>query len=236
MRDAGEAMQEIWPRGRQPLLVGGTMLYFHALTPGLAELPEADLRVRAEIDAQAAQRRVGGGSSGAGARWIRRRRRAFTATIRSASSAPSKCIGSPARRITPLATDRAGPRLRRRGGAWNLRSRPSNAPSCTPRIESRVQGDAGHGFLEEVRTLYERGDLTAEHPSMRAVGYRQAWQYLAGQCALNEAEQEAIAATRQLAKRQLTWLRRRANARLVGFHASGCCTMVLGALSEGGFA
>jgi tRNA dimethylallyltransferase len=68
------------------------------------------------------------------------------------------------------------------------------------------------GLLEEVRALFRRGDLSAEHPSMRAVGYRQLWRHLAGQCALEQAAQQAVAATRQLAKRQLTWLRRRNRA------------------------
>ena len=92
------------------------------------------------------------------------------------------------------------------------------------RIEARFLAMLATGFLDEVRALRERSDLTAEHPSMRAVGYRQAWRYLAGQCGLEEAKQEAIAATRQLAKRQLTWLRRRENAQLVRFHASECCS------------
>ena len=69
------------------------------------------------------------------------------------------------------------------------------------------------GLLAEVRGLFERNDLNAEHPSMRAVGYRQLWRHLAGQCSLEESRNQAIAATRQLAKRQLTWLRRRVRAR-----------------------
>jgi tRNA dimethylallyltransferase len=91
-------------------------------------------------------------------------------------------------------------------------------------------------LLAEVRTLFERSDLGAEHPSMRAVGYRQLWRYLAGQCALDEAVEKAIAATRQLAKRQLTWLRRRERAQWFdSMHPDVACRMI-DALSRGGFA
>jgi tRNA dimethylallyltransferase len=91
------------------------------------------------------------------------------------------------------------------------------------------------GFLDEVRVLRERGDLYAEHPSMRAVGYRQAWRYLAGKCGLEQAKQEAIAATRQLAKRQLTWLRRRENLNWFDSMHPNVAAMVLSALSRGRF-
>ena len=80
------------------------------------------------------------------------------------------------------------------------------------RLETRFRGMMEAGFLEEVRRLRGRPDLTAEHPSMRAVGYRQLWRHVAGSCSLEEASQSAVIATRQLAKRQLTWLRRRARA------------------------
>ena len=83
------------------------------------------------------------------------------------------------------------------------------------KIELRFKAMLDAGFLEEVRNLYESGDLSAEHPSMRAVGYRQLWRYLTGECGLSEATEQAIAATRQLAKRQLTWLRRRVDAQWV---------------------
>ena len=104
------------------------------------------------------------------------------------------------------------------------------------KIELRFKAMLDAGFVDEVRSLYERGDLSPEHPSMRAVGYRQLWRYLAGQCALNEAENQAIAATRQLAKRQLTWLRRRANARWFDSMRPDVERAIFDALSEGGFA
>jgi tRNA dimethylallyltransferase len=104
------------------------------------------------------------------------------------------------------------------------------------KIELRLKAMLEAGFIEEVRNLYERGDLSPEHPSMRAVGYRQLWRYLAGQCALNEAIEQAIAATRQLAKRQLTWLRRRANAQWLDSMRPDVALAIFDALSEGGFA
>ena len=88
------------------------------------------------------------------------------------------------------------------------------------------------GLLEEVRGLYQRGDLSAEHPSMRAVGYRQLWRHLAGQCDLTQAVEQAVAATRQLAKRQLTWLRRRNEALWFDSLDGGLSKAVLGAIRE----
>jgi tRNA dimethylallyltransferase len=87
-----------------------------------------------------------------------------------------------------------------------------------------------------VRTLFERSDLSAEHPSMRAVGYRQLWRHLAGQCSLDEAKEQAIAATRQLAKRQLTWLRRRVRARWFDSMHPDVAGRMIDALCQGGFA
>jgi tRNA dimethylallyltransferase len=104
------------------------------------------------------------------------------------------------------------------------------------RIEMRFGAMLDAGLLAEVRTLFERSDLSAEHPSMRAVGYRQLWRHLAGQCSLDEAVEQAIAATRQLAKRQLTWLRRRVHAQWFDSMHPEVAGMMIDALSRGGFA
>jgi tRNA dimethylallyltransferase len=88
------------------------------------------------------------------------------------------------------------------------------------------------GLLDEVRSLRERNDLGAEHPSMRAVGYRQLWRYLEGQCGLTEAREQAIAATRQLAKRQLTWLRARPRAHWIDSAQDDAKRMILNVLSK----
>ncbi len=208
VRDASLAMQEIWRRGRQPLLVGGTMLYFHALSWGLAELPEADLRVRAQIDAQAA-------AAGWAAVHRELERVDPAAAARIHVNDPQRIqralevyrvTGEP---ITRLQQSRqsafAGVDV------MEVALAPLDRAALHRRIDARFRGMLAAGFLEEVSALRKRGDLSAEHPSMRAVGYRQAWSYLAGQCGLEEAQKQAIAATRQLAKRQLTWLRRRTN-------------------------
>jgi tRNA dimethylallyltransferase len=104
------------------------------------------------------------------------------------------------------------------------------------KIELRFRAMLEAGFVEEVRSLYERGDLSPEHPSMRAVGYRQLWRYCAGISSLNEAMEQALAATRQLAKRQMTWLRRRADARWFDSMRPDVARTIFDALSEGGFA
>jgi tRNA dimethylallyltransferase len=113
---------------------------------------------------------------------------------------------------------------------------PSDRGDLHRRIAVRFEAMMASGFLAEVRALYERSDLTAEHPSMRAVGYRQAWMFLAGRCGLDECQEKAVVATRQLAKRQLTWLRRRHTATWLDSMHPQVASMVINALSECGFA
>ena len=113
---------------------------------------------------------------------------------------------------------------------------PSERIDLHRRIARRFETMMASGFLAEVRALFERTDLTAEHPSMRAVGYRQAWTFLAGRCGLDEAKEKAVAATRQLAKRQLTWLRRRTGATWIDSMHPHVASAVMDALSECGFA
>jgi tRNA dimethylallyltransferase len=112
---------------------------------------------------------------------------------------------------------------------------PSDRKILHDRIQARFEAMLAAGFLDEVRRLRERNDLYAEHPSMRAVGYRQLWRHLAGQCSLNEAGTQAIAATRQLAKRQMTWLRRRDRAQWFDSMHPEVARMMIDALCEGGF-
>jgi tRNA dimethylallyltransferase len=208
-RDAAQAMQDIWRRGRQPLLVGGTMLYFHALTAGIAELPEANPSVRAEIDAQ-----------GASAGWAAVHRE--LAAVDPAAAARIH-VNDPQRIQRALEvyrlTGETITRLQQRRASVfadtaviELALAPLERRRLHAAIGLRFNSMLAAGLLGEVRALFDRGDLRAEHPSMRAVGYRQLWRHLAGQCTLDEAAEQAIAATRQLAKRQLTWLRRRDKA------------------------
>lgn len=232
-RDASRAMQEIWRRGRQPLLVGGTMLYFHALSFGLAELPEADAGVRAAIEREAA-------SCG----WADLHRELERVDPASAARIH---VNDPQRIQRALEVYRltgktiSALRHRRMSALADLDVTefivaPLERRDLHTRIEQRFDVMLRAGLLAEVRALFERNDLSAEHPSMRAVGYRQIWRYLAGQCALNEARDHAIAATRQLAKRQLTWLRRRERAQWFDAMNPDTTRMMIDALSQAGYA
>jgi tRNA dimethylallyltransferase len=228
-RDALEAMQDIWRRGKQPLLAGGTMLYFHALTQGIAELPQADLEVRARIDAQAASLgwpalhgELAGVDPEAAARIhvndpqrIQRALEVYRLTGKSITSLQQSRL--PVFAGVPLI---------------EVALAPLERSALHAAIGLRFQAMLTAGLLDEVRALYQRGDLSAEHPSMRAVGYRQLWRHLAGQCDLKQAAEQAVAATRQLAKRQLTWLRRRNEALWFDSLDGELSKAVLGAIRE----
>jgi tRNA dimethylallyltransferase len=206
LRDALAAMNEIWSRGRHPLLVGGTMLYFHALTQGIAELPQSDARIRADIDAQAAAR-------GWAALHEELARADPQAAARIHVNDPQRIqralevfrvTGEPISRLQQV----RAPLL---SGVEVIEY--ALAPADRARLHAAIERRFGlmmrAGFLAEVSRLYERGDLSLAHPAMRCVGYRQLWRHLAGECSIQTATAKGIAATRQLAKRQWTWLRRR---------------------------
>jgi tRNA dimethylallyltransferase len=232
-RDAAGAMQDIWRRGRHPLLVGGTMLYFHALTHGIADLPAADLGVRAAIEAQAE-------SDGWAAVHQELREVDPQAAARIHVNDPQRI--QRALEVYRLTGESITRLQQKRVSVFDdvdvteFVLAPLERRELHTRIGKRFGAMMGAGLLEEVRALFERSDLSAEHPSMRAVGYRQLWRHLAGQCELNEAENQAIAATRQLAKRQLTWLRRRDRARWFDSVHSDVAPKMMDALSKGQFA
>ena len=202
--DALARIADIHARGRVPLIVGGTMLYLRSLLDGLAVLPAADPQLRAKLDREAAQRgwpalhaRLAALDPQAAARIspndgqrIQRALEVCYATGRPISELQRATV-------SPL----AGWRVR----FWALA--PSERALLHERLARRFHAMMAAGFLEEVRALHRRGDLTSRHPSMRAVGYRQLWAHLDGKYDLDEAILRGIAATRQLAKRQLTWLR-----------------------------
>jgi tRNA dimethylallyltransferase len=231
--DVQRVLDGVWSRGRLPLLVGGTMMYFHALTEGIADLPEANSGVRAAIDLKAAAQG-----------WAAVHRELAEVDPQAAARIH---INDPQRIQRALEVHRVtGETITKLQQARvsvftdvnviEFALAPLERDELHTKIEGRFKAMLEAGFVEEVRRLYERGDLSPEHPSMRAVGYRQMWRYLAGQQALNEATIEAIAATRQLAKRQLTWLRRRANARWLDSMRPDVARAIVDALSEGGFA
>jgi tRNA dimethylallyltransferase len=233
VRDASAVMLDIWARGRQPLLVGGTMLYFHALLGGIAKLPAADPAVRAQIEARAA-------AGGWPALHEELRRVDPAAAARIHVNDPQRIqralevyrvTGEP---ITHLQQSRAPAFADLE--IMEFAISPEDRSVLHARIGARFAAMWEAGFLEEVRRLRERSTLTAEHPSMRAVGYRQLWKFLAGQSGLEESKKQALAATRQLAKRQLTWLRRRERATWVDSAKTDLTSALVQALSEGGFA
>jgi tRNA dimethylallyltransferase len=201
-RDALALIAAIRARGRVPLLVGGTMLYFHALIRGIAPLPEADAGVRAAIDAEA---RVAGWSA------------LHAELARLDPDAAARIRPADAQRIQRALevirlTGRPLSELQKLAEPSTLRLErysllPFERQELYARIHARFDEMVGEGLVDEVRRLYGRGDLRADLPSMRAVGYRQLWRHLEGRCTLEEAIAEARQATRNLAKRQLTWLR-----------------------------
>ena len=201
-RDALQLIGEIRARGHVPLLTGGTMLYFRALMHGIAPLPEADAEVRSRIDARARQSgwpalhaELAAADPDAAARI----RPADGQRIQRAL----EVIELTGERLSVLQRLAAPPPLRL--AAYALV--PDDRAALYQRIDERFLAMMDEGFLEEVRALRARGDLHAGLPSLRSVGYRQLWAHLAGECGLAEAVAAGQRATRNLAKRQLTWLR-----------------------------
>jgi tRNA dimethylallyltransferase len=203
--DALESIRAVHARRHVPLLVGGTMLYLRALLHGLAVLPTAAPELRAQLDARAAR-------EGWPALHAELERLDPEAAARIAphdsqriQRALEVCYtaGEP---ISRLQRNTVSPLAGWAVHYWVLSS--SERALLHERIAQRFTAMMAAGFLDEVRALRSRGDLTARHPCMRAVGYRQLWAHLEGAYDLTEAVRRGVAATRQLAKRQLTWLRR----------------------------
>ncbi|MFM0438395.1 tRNA (adenosine(37)-N6)-dimethylallyltransferase MiaA [Paraburkholderia strydomiana] len=205
--DALRLTAEITARGRLPLLVGGTMLYYKALTQGLNDLPAADANIRAQLDADAARdgwpalhARLATVDPATAARLapndsqrIQRALEIFLLT----GQAMSALLATPARIDDAAAQWRFAP----------IALEPSDRSVLHARIEQRFDAMLANGFVDEVVKLRERGDLSPEMPSMRCVGYRQVWEYLDGTVDYPTMRDKGVFATRQLCKRQLTWLR-----------------------------
>ena len=202
--DALCSIKQIHARGRLPLLVGGTMLYLRALLHGLAPLPQASPQMRREIDERAARE----GWSALHAELARLDPEAAGRINRGDPQRIQRALevcyvtGQP---ISRLQRDTVSPLAEYHVRAWALA--PGDRAVLHRRLELRFHSMLAAGFLDEVRLLRQRGDLTPAHSSMRAVGYRQLWAHLAGEYDLGEATRRGISATRQLAKRQLTWMR-----------------------------
>ena len=206
LKDATRVMAEITARGNIPLLVGGTMLYFKVLLEGLSKMPEANAEIRDQIQQQA-------DSDG----WPA----VYKALQKVDPDTAAELHPNHSQRIqralevyqltgVPMSTLRREENI---GGIADqyaikqLALMPVNRKLIHQRIEDRFKKMMAQDFEAEVQALHQRGDLHAELPAIRSVGYRQIWQYLDGQLSLDEAVEKAIVATRQLAKRQITWLR-----------------------------
>jgi len=211
LRDVHREITDSVAAGRVPLLVGGTMHYFRALLDGLADLPPACPEFR---------RRLAEEANGKGWPYLHARlARVDPDTASSLHPNHSQRIqralevfeltGVPLSviQMEPLATGRGTPPLTHSYRVLQLALMPDDRPLLHQRIESRLSRMMELGFLKEVRSLYERGDLTTDMPALRTVGYRQAWGFFAREFDVEEMKARALAATRQLAKRQCTWLR-----------------------------
>ncbi len=204
--DALRAMEEISARGKLPLLTGGTMLYFRALTEGLSSLPEAEPALRAALDAEAAARgwpALHAELAAVDPETAARLEPADSQRIQRALEV-YRITGLPMSQLTGA---REGTALPFR--ILKIALAPSDRAALHARIADRFERMLAAGLVGEVRGLRAqyRDTLHAGLPSMRCVGYRQAWEYLDGECDDRELAARGIAATRQLAKRQLTWLR-----------------------------
>jgi tRNA dimethylallyltransferase len=200
--DAVRAVTQILERGNVPLLAGGTMLYYHCLVSGLDELPAADAGIRAAIDVEAAQRgwpalhaELAGVDPAAAARI----KPADAQRIQRALEV-FRLTGQP---LSRLQLGRAQPLP----FALKACALVPERAALHRAIERRFDAMLEAGLVDEVRRLRSTHHLSADMPSMRAVGYRQVWEFLEGRCDAAAMRSRALAATRQLAKRQLTWLR-----------------------------
>ncbi len=211
LSDARREIDEISAAGRIPLLVGGTMLYFKALREGIADLPPADEKVRAEIEQQAAEKGwpfvhdllAEVDPEGAAAIHPNHSQRISRALE------VYRVSGLPLSQLIKQQFEKGCgvPSLEKDYRIVQLALIPTDRAALHQRIEQRFEMMLDQGFVDEVKILRQRGDLSTDLPAVRAVGYRQIWAYLDDECSYEEMLARGVAATRQLAKRQLTWLR-----------------------------
>jgi len=209
-KDAVALIEDICRRGRTPVLVGGTMLYFKVLLEGLADLPPSSQPVRDDICREAEAQG-----------WPALHKQLADVDPETAASLHPNHSQRIQRaleiyRLTGVPASKLKARQPQQGdilpitedySVTQIALLPKNRALLHSRIAQRFYNMLELGFEEEVRSLYERGDLNPAMPAIRAVGYRQMWQYLEGEISWDEMIEKAVAATRQLAKRQLTWLR-----------------------------
>jgi len=230
--DARAALRAIHARGHLPVLVGGTMLYLRALMRGLAAMPAASAAVRAELEARAAAQG-----------WPALHGELTAVDARAAS----KIHPHDAQRIQralevyqltgrTISDWQGAPATARDDIRWlKFALVPTDRIALGRALEERFSAMLDAGLLAEVAALYQRADLHPELPAIRSVGYRQLWTYCAGQVGLEAACQQAVTATRQLAKRQLTWLRGEHGYECLDPAADSGTTRILAAVRRAGF-
>lgn len=221
-------IEDIQRRGKRPLLVGGTMLYFSALTQGLAQLPEANPEIRARLEQdllrfgkESLHQRLSQIDPESAARIHvndpQRVQRALEVY---------EISGKPLSHF--FGEQQAQPRPRYQ----KIMIAPADRRTLHETIAKRFDRMLSQGFLDEVMALRMRGDLHVGLPSIRCVGYRQAWSYLEGECDLESMREKAIIATRQLAKRQFTWLRKELDAVPLRTESPGLVEQALKCLND----
>ena len=226
VRDAGALIHDITARGKLPLLVGGTMLYFKALAEGLDDMPPADAAVREALSLEAAE--LGWPAMHA--------QLAAVDPVTAQRLAPMdgqriqralevyRVSGLP---LSHFHATKAADRVAAPAGAVLISLEPTDRAWLHARIAQRFDSMLAGGFLDEVQALRARGDLHLDLPSMRCVGYRQAWEALDGLWPMAELRDKGIFATRQLAKRQITWLRSMPQRHVVACEADDAVSQVL---------
>jgi len=203
IHDAEREIEAILKKGNMPLLTGGTMMYFNALQKGLAVLPDANEKIRQDLQNKAQAEGLN---------------KLYAKLQKLDPVSAAKIHANDSQRImralevilisgNPLSELHKKNTAKAKYTFYNFALLPEERSKLHQRIELRFDEMLQQGFLEEVSNLYQRKDLKPDMPSMRSVGYRQLWKHLDGEYSFKEARERGIIATRQLAKRQITWLR-----------------------------
>lgn len=235
VRDANALIAEITARGRLPLLVGGTMLYFKALTDGLDDMPKASPALRADIGLEAANKG-----------WpALHAELALVDPVTALRLQPNdsqrisraleifRLTGLPIAHFQQKNTpEKIANCAHKQADSALISLEPSDRSWLHARIAQRFDAMLAAGFIDEVKALRARGDLHADLPSMRCVGYRQAWEALGGTSPMAELRDKGVFATRQLAKRQITWLRSMPQRRIIACDDPSALQQVLAVVRE----
>lgn len=223
-QDANSAIKEILARGKIPVLVGGTGLYFRALEQGLAKLPDANHKIRARLEAEAE-------SEGWHSLHARLSEIDPEAAARINKNDPQRIQRAlEVHEITGLTLSALIAKGRQQPFPYPIKKvilSPEDRSRLHDRVKQRFLAMLKAGLLEEVESLYRREDLSLDLPAMRLVGYRQVWRYLDGLTSYEEMQEHAIIATRQLAKRQITWCRSEEHAVWYDPHEAGIYSKIM---------